>query len=103
MLQQVELGKLTDGVNDLVDHDFTELKLLVVFAVANVLGNHGNAVVVISVAITSIGMTVLIVVVECADSRVLANAAVAHCAGLVVLVAEVERLEEEQDGNASKR
>ena len=95
--------ELTDGVNNLMDHDFTEFKLLVVFAVANILGNHGNAVVVISVAITSIGMAVLIVIVERADSRVLADATVAHCASLVVLVSKVERLEEEQDGNASKR
>jgi hypothetical protein len=88
---------LTNGVNNLVDHDFTEFKLLVLFAVADVLGDHGNAIVVIAEAFASAvhGTALLvIVVIQCADAVGLADSTVTHCASLVVLVAKPERLQE---------
>jgi hypothetical protein len=87
----------TDGVNDLVNHDFTELKLLVLFAVSNVLRNHGDTVVVIAKALAPtvrMASFLIIVVIKRTDASALADATVAHSASLIVLVAEVKRLEE---------
>jgi len=96
----------TDCVNDLMDHDFAELKLLVISAVANVLRNHRNAIVVVAEALTSTVQRLsvfFVVIVECANACALADAAVSEGASLVVLVAKVERLQEKQDGHTDQR
>jgi hypothetical protein len=104
-LHRDDMCELTDGVNDLVDHDFAELKLLVVLAMAEILSNHGNAVVIISEAFASAvhGTTILVIIVKRTDTLALADTTVSESASLVVLVPKVERLEEEEDWHAYER
>lgn len=102
----VRQGRLTDGVNDLMDHDLTKLKPLVLAAlVTDILGDGDVAVALAREAIAPAAihhamLVVVVVAVEGADARRLADAAVAHGAGPVMLPAEVEGLEEEQDRHA---
>ena len=93
----------TDGVDDLVDHLLTELELMLAFT--NVLSDGSPTVHLrVSEGWSTIGLTtrtlrlVIIVVVELFHGG-LANAAVALSSSLVVLPSEVERLQEQQDGN----
>jgi len=87
-----------DRVDDLVDHDLGEFKLLVLLAV-DVLGDNGSATVVTAEALSTVLAVVLIVViVKGADSLALANSTVSHRSSAVVLPAQVERLQEEHDG-----
>ena len=88
----------TDGVDDLVDHDFAELELLAVLSI-NVLGDHGGIRVSGRPAVCVVFAILIIVIVKSRDTGVLANATVALSASAVVLPAEVEGLEEEQDGD----
>jgi hypothetical protein len=84
----------TDGVNDLVDHDLTELELLAMFLV-DALGDHSS----IRVGGWSAVCVVLFIlfVIKCGDTGVLANATVTLSTGAVVLPAKVEWLEEQQN------
>ena len=79
-----------------MDHDFTELKLLFLLSMSNILSNHRNILVITVAVATTIRVTVLVIVVQRADSGCLADTTVPHCAGLVVFVAEVEWLEEQK-------
>lgn len=95
---------LTDGVNDLMDHHFTELKLFVAFlATADVLRDHCAAIhlAVRGRASICLAVTALLVIlrVECRDGSSFADAPVTHGAGTIVLPSQVEGLEEKQDRN----
>lgn len=50
-------------MNDLVDHDFTELEFFVILAVANVLSNNGDAFVVIAEALAAVERAAFFLVV----------------------------------------
>jgi hypothetical protein len=66
-------------MDDLMDHDFAELEFLMILAVANVLCDHSNAIIIVSEAIASTverAAIFFIVIIECADTVCLANAAV---------------------------
>jgi len=90
-------------VNDLVDHHFTKIKLFVVSTVPNILRDHGNAVFIVSKTLASATvkkLALIVIIIQCADSRVLSNAAVTLSPSFVVLPSQVEWLQEKQNGDA---
>lgn len=88
-----------NGVNDLVNHDLGEFKLLMFLAV-NVLSDDGSAAIFASKALsTSVHALVLvIIVIEGANSLAFTDSAVSHGSSAVVLPTQVERLQEEHNG-----
>jgi hypothetical protein len=89
-----------DGVDDLVNHDLGEFKLLVLLTV-DVLGDDSSATVITGEALSTVhavAMVLVVVIVKGADSLALTNSAVTHGSGTVVLPAQVEGLQEEHDG-----
>jgi hypothetical protein len=90
-------NELTDGVNDLVDHDLTELEFLVL--IVNVLGDHSNVRVRRGspVGVCAVVALLIIVVVEGGNAGVLADATVSLGTSAVVLPAKVEGLEEQKN------
>jgi hypothetical protein len=60
--RRILLSLLTNGVNDLVDHDFTELKL-VVLLIVKILRDHSNALIFAGKARTAVdGMSVVFII-----------------------------------------
>ena len=92
--------RLTDGVNDLVDHDLTELKFFVFFVV-EVLGDHSNAFVLATDAGTPVRVALVLVLIQGANSGPLSYATVAVGSGSVVVSPEHEGLEEQEDRDLS--
>jgi hypothetical protein len=86
-----------NGVNNLVNHDVGEVEFLVLLPFLNILGDHGNTLAIAGHAITVTAIN-LSVVVESADTGLLAKSPVSQGAGTVVLTAQPEWLEEEHDG-----
>jgi hypothetical protein len=83
-------------VNDLVDHDLTELELLMF--VVNVLSDHSNVGVGRRSAVGVCAVvTLIIVIVKCGNAGVLADATVSLGTSAVVLPAKVEGLEEQKN------
>ena len=86
-----------DGVDDLVDHDFTKLEFLMLFTLVDILGNHGDSLSVTGKTVTVAEAAVQIIVFKSADPGLLAEATVTKGTRPVVLPAEPERLEEKHD------
>ena len=97
-------GRLTNSVDDLVDHDLAKIEFLVLLTMTNVLCDHCNAIVIVSETLAStVGVAVgVFIVIKSADTGRLANAAVSKSLSPVVLPTEVERLQEQKNGNADK-
>src|ERR1700744_5829567 len=85
----------TDSVDNLVDHHFREFKLFV-FAMADILSDHGSSLVIITQTAppTIQGMAFIIIVIKCTHSMLFPKSTVPQRASLVVLVSEIEWLEE---------
>lgn len=87
----------TDSMNNLMNHNLTKLKLLTMLTMTmittDILGEHIDTLSLRPDAVVSI----LIIIIQRANSAALTDASVALGAGTVVLPSEVERLEEEQD------
>ena len=95
-------NELTDGVNDLVNHDLTELKFLML--IVDILGDHSNIRVRrgSSVGVCAVVALLIIVVVEGGNAGVLADATVSLSTSAVVLPAKVEGLEEQENWHLGK-
>ena len=89
-------------MNDLMNHNLRKLKLLMPTTLIDILRNHRHTILIIRKALTAAiqRLALLIVVIERAHTVVLADAAIAHGARAVVLPAQVEGLQEQQDGHA---
>lgn len=97
--------RLTDCVDDLMDHDFREFKFFVFAIVADILCDNrgtGFALADAGASITIHTGVILILVIERADSGGLANTSVAHSASSVVLPTKVKGLEEKHYGHAAE-
>lgn len=82
-----------NGVDNLVNHDFAKLKLLVLLL--NVLRNHGYTLTIVKAIAVSVHETfIFLIAIQGANSGSLANAAIALSASAVVLPAKVEGLQE---------
>lgn len=86
-----------------MDHDLRKLKLLVLLP-AHILRNEGDTIFVVAKALPAPvhRLALLILVIKRTDSSVLADASIPKRAGAVVLPAQVQRLEEQQDGHAGE-
>ena len=97
------MTELTNGVDDLVNHDLTELEFTMLLV--NVLSNHGSTVHVRVGGWSAVGVctvvALIIVIVERRNASVLANATVALSTSAVVLPAKVEGLKEQKNGDLS--
>ena len=87
----------TNGVDDLMNHNFTELELLMLF-ITKVLSNHSNAFAVTVHASSSVqGIAVIIISIQSTDTGCLSKTSISFPTSLVMLMAEIKWLEEEQD------
>lgn len=83
-------------MNDLVDHNLTELEFLVF--VVDVLGDHSDVRISRRPAVgVSVVVALIIVIVKCGNAGVLADATVSLSTSAVVLPAKVEGLEEQKN------
>lgn len=88
-------------MDDLVNHNLTELEFLVL--IVDVLGDHSNVGVGRRSAVGVCAVVALIVVVvECGNASVLADATVSLSTSPVVLPAKVEGLEEQENWHLGK-
>ena len=87
-------------MNDLVDHHLTKLKLLMLTITMVIMGKHGRTLIIITlVTVNAVGVTVIVIIIQSTNTRSLANTAIALGARPIVFPTEIERLEEEEDGN----
>lgn len=88
----------TDSVDNLMDHNLTELKLFMLLIPTKILSDHRNAFPITVHTSSSVqGIAVVIISIQSTDARRLAETPVSLSTSLVVLIAKIEWLEEEQD------
>ena len=83
-------------MNDLVDHNLTELELLMLLT--NVLRDHSNSLAIFVEAV-AVAISVLIIAVQSTNSGGFTYATVTLGASTAVFPSKIERLEEEEDGD----
>ncbi|KAK5635111.1 hypothetical protein RRF57_010823 [Xylaria bambusicola] len=93
------MHSLTNGVNDLVNHDFAEFEFTVaLLIVISTVCDHSDTLTVVALnakaSISVAGSVSIFVIIKCRSSRLFTDAAITLSTSFVVLPSQIKRLQE---------